>query len=123
MAEQLALEFEMTIEERGILAAIDKGRMRARSAGDLARLTNVPERRLRQVIRHLIDYHHCVIGSATDEPPGFYVITDPGELADVLGTLRHRGISILVRAARISGNSLDEIFKQGRLELEAEATR
>lgn len=115
---QTGVESNMTSEERAVMNLITEGRMTAISATSISLIAGISERKVRQIIRHLIDQHHCCIGSATDEPVGFYRITDPGELADVVEALRHRGISILVRASRLSGNSLEEIFKQGRLELE-----
>jgi hypothetical protein len=110
----------LDIDEQEILSSLGRGRMSAIPAGAIADRLAMDERKVRQVIRHLIDCHHAVIGSATDSPPGFYLVTDPGELADVVGALRHRGISILARAARISGNSIESIFHQGVLEIEAQ---
>ncbi len=116
--EQLALNFDLTREEQVIVNCLWPGRMRAVSASRISASTGINERRIRQVVRHLIDHHRLCIGSATDDPAGFFMLTDPGELADAIGALRHRGIMILVRAAKLSGNSIEEIFRQGRLELE-----
>lgn len=116
----MRLGFELSKEEQTVITEIPEGRLSAVSSRVIALRLGIAERRARQIIRHLIDHHHCCIGSATDNPVGFYFITDPGELADVIGALRHRGISILVRASKLSGNSLEEIFRQGRLELEFE---
>ena len=96
----MALNFDLTKEEQAVISQITEGRLTAVSSRRIALRLSMAERRVRQIIRHLIDEHHCCIGSATDDPAGFYLITDPGELADVIGALRHRGISILVRARR-----------------------
>ncbi len=121
--EQLTLDLDLTKEETYILGSLKPGRLCAIPASRIARDIGMSPRAVRMIIRHLIDHHHAVIGSATNRPAGFYLITDQGEFADALGALRHRGISILVRVANLSGNSLETVFHQGRLELEAEANR
>ena len=114
------LPFGMTVEEQTVWGLLGHGRERAIGAGWLARMVGVPERRIRQVIRHLIMQHNILIATAVDEPAGFYIAIRREEIKHATRSLRHRGIMILMRAAKLSKISLEEIFHQGRLELEKE---
>jgi hypothetical protein len=118
--QQLTLNFDLTKEEQTVVNQLWPGRLNATGVAKISKTTGINDRRVRQIVRHLIDDHGLCIGSATDEPAGYFIATDPGEVADIVGAMRHRGISILVRASRISGNSLTEIIHQGVLELEFE---
>jgi hypothetical protein len=120
MTDQIQIDFdgeagELTREELHILRLLEPGRKAARSVRYLASMVGVPETRLRELVRHLIDDHGACIGSRTGSPPGYYVIEDPDEIEEVYRSLRHRGISILMRAARLKKTSLAEVFGQGEL--------
>ena len=118
MSDQLHIEYEaegLTREERLIISALQAGRENARAVPLLAALVGVDHRRLRAIVKHLIEEHGYCIGSTTRKPPGYYMIHDPQELADVYKKLRSRGLSILNRAAKIKKTSVKDVFGQGEL--------
>jgi len=97
-----------------------RGRESAVKADAVAWQTRLPEVKVREIISRLVREKGKLIGSSTGNPPGFYVITDEEELRKHIKSLQHRGIMCLVRAAALSKTSVEEIFKQGRLELHGE---
>ncbi|MBI3584223.1 MAG: hypothetical protein HY096_09800 [Nitrospinae bacterium] len=117
---QLSLDFEssLTHEERQILCLIRKGRANALSVRYLAGMTSFKEVEVRQMIRHLIMEHEALIASSVGNPPGFYIAETEGEVREATRSLRHRGISILERAAKLQKISLEDIFYQSRLEFQ-----
>ena len=102
-------------EEERIISLLKEGKENARCVKTLAGLVGVSEVKLREIVRHLIDEHGYCIGSRTGEPAGYYIITEPGEIDEVYRSLRHRGISILVRASKLKRISLEEVFGQGTI--------
>lgn len=95
-----------------------RGRENAVKADALAWQTGFDGVKVREIVSHLIREHGKLIGSSTGNPPGFYIITDRSELEKQIKSLRHRGIMCLVRAAALSKTSIEDIFKQGRLEID-----
>ena len=73
---------------------------------------------VRDTIRHLIMEHNILIASAVAPPAGFYLPETKEEVEVATRSLRHRGIMILIRAAKLQKLTLEEIFHQGRLEFE-----
>jgi len=115
MPEQLHIEYEeLTHEERLILKTLQAGRENARAVTLLAALVGVDHRRLRAVVKHLIEEHGALIGSATSSPTGYYLIDSVEEAQAVCDRLHHRGISILERRARLK-KSIYKLFGQGEL--------
>ena len=120
MSDQLNIfQQGLSDEEYKVLAIIDrhKGRESAIKAEALAWQTGFDEVKVREIVSRLVVKHGKLIGSSTGNPPGFYVITDMDELKKQVKSLRHRGIMCLVRAAALSKTSIEEIFKQSRLDL------
>ncbi|MBE3574561.1 MAG: hypothetical protein IMW99_03765 [Firmicutes bacterium] len=97
--QDLRLFPEMTQEEKDVAAWIETrhGAQQAISVGDLAQRTGLDERRVRQIVKHLIERHFLPIGSSV-HPGGYYVITDDGERRRVRRALIRRALSILERA-------------------------
>ena len=95
-----------------------RGSGNAMKVADLAWRVRLPETKVREVVSHLVRDHGKLIGSSTTKPPGFYIIDDPEELRAHIKSLQHRGIMCLVRAAALAKTSVEDIFKQGRLELD-----
>lgn len=116
MTEQIQIDFELTTEEAHILKLLQRGRANALSVRFLASMTNLKDVEVRQIIRHLIMEHGCLIASSVGNPPGFYIAETPDEISEATRSLRHRGIMILMRAARLQNISLVEIFNQTLLE-------
>ncbi|MCE5265709.1 MAG: hypothetical protein LLG97_19545 [Deltaproteobacteria bacterium] len=120
--DQAAFDFDLklTDEERAVYGLLRNGRARALSVRDLAERTGMGDVQIRQTVRSLIMERGLVIASAVDDPPGFFLAETPDEIINATRSLRHRGIMILVRAARLQKSSLEMVFNQGRLELESE---
>lgn len=123
--DQAAFDFDLklTDEERAVYGLLRHGRARALSARDLAERTGMGDVQIRQTVRSLIMERGLLIASAVDDPPGFFLTETPDEIINATRSLRHRGIMILVRAARLQKSSLELVFNQGRLELEEERTQ
>jgi len=111
----MQIGFDLTDEERHVLGLLRPGRENARSVRFLAGMLGVSQVRLREIVRGLIEHHGICIGSRTGNPPGYYIITEPEEIEEVYRSLRHRGIMILMRAARLKKISVTEVFGQGEL--------
>lgn len=111
---------DLSDEEYKVWEIIERhqGRENAIKVDSLAWQTRIEGVRVREIVSHLVKEHGRLIGSSTGNPPGFYVITDRAELERQIRSLRHRGIMCLVRAAALSKTSLEEIFKQGRLDID-----
>lgn len=99
--EAIVEQFDMTDEEKSITGILTKatGRERAVSVRAITRMTGINERRVRQIVKHLIERHHFPIGSTTTAPSGYYMITDNDERVMVRKSLTGRALSILKRAS------------------------
>lgn len=95
-----------------------QGKRNAIKVDDLAQKTGIEGVRIREIVSHLVKEHGKLIGSSTGNPPGFYVIADRAELDKQIKSLRHRGIMCLVRAAALSKSSVEDVFRQGRLDID-----
>ncbi len=118
--DQAAFDFDLklTDEERAVYCLLGYGRARALSARDLSERTGLSDKTVRETVRSLIMERGLLVASAVDDPPGFFIAETPDEIITATRSLRHRGIMILVRAARLQKSSLELVFNQGRLELE-----
>lgn len=123
--DQAAFDFDLklTDEERAVYGLLGYGRARALSARELSERTGLRDRQVRDTIRSLIMERGVVVGSAVDHPPGFFIAKTADEVIAATSSLRHRGIMILVRVARLQKSSLEMVFNQGRLDLEKEHTQ
>lgn len=123
--DQAAFDFDLVLsdEERAVYGLLRHGRARALSARDLSERTGLKDKEIRQTIRSLIMERGLLVASAVDDPPGFFIAETSDEIITATKSLRHRGIMILVRAARLQKSSLELVFNQGRLELEEEHTQ
>lgn len=86
-------------------------------ASELALRVWLAERTVRDIIKCLIEKHGKPIASSTGSPAGYWEITDPAERQEVYEAWRRRGISILARAARLKGITLEEELVAVQLEL------
>lgn len=122
MPEQMTLNFDGPLldgEENVVWEAIRtrKGKGNEINGQAIAARSGLEYDRIRELIAHLVTGHHKLIGSNSR---GYYVPVTAEEVSEVTRSLRHRGIMILVRAARLQKTSLEEIFHQGKLEYEQE---
>lgn len=75
-------------------------------------------RTVQTIIAHLIEAHHCPIGSSTSAPHGYYWIVDPEDLARAKTQLSHRIIETAKRLRALDKNALSDVMGQLRMELE-----
>lgn len=127
MTEQCQIDFkthpcapldrgDLTNDERDIISLLHKGRENAIGVKALANTTRLQEVEVRAIIRHLIMEHGFLIASAVSAPAGFYIAETIEEISQATKSLRHRGIAILMRAAKLQKISLEELFHQSRIE-------
>lgn len=117
MPEQLTLNFDgypMTNEEKDIWCIIEyrRGKGNEILGPEIARRTGIEYTRVRAVIAHLINEHHKLIGS---NGKGYYVPINPAEVDEVVGSLEHRGIMILVRVAKLKKQAMVDVMHQAYL--------
>jgi hypothetical protein len=117
MTEQIEINFELTKEEQMVWEIVSqhKGKENAILGSVIAQIIGIEYDRVREIISHLIRKHDCLIASYSR---GYYIPVTAEEIAEATKSLRHRGISILLRAAKLQKISLEEVFHQGRLEFE-----
>ena len=118
---QLAINFDgpqgLANEERLVLSLLIRGRQNARNVDILAEMTGIHRRHIEKIVKRLIEDRGVCIGSSSGRPSGYYIIENPEEVEEVYKSLRHRGIEILKRAAKLKKISVEEVFGQGRMEL------
>ncbi len=122
MPEQLALNFSepaLNHEEWRVWNCVrdHRGKGNEILGTVIAERTGIEYDCMRAVISHLRRQHGKLIGSNAH---GYYVPVTKEELYEVTKSLRHRGIMILVLASKLIGNSLEEVFHQGRIEFSGE---
>jgi biotin operon repressor len=119
MQMQLSLlDARFSSEEAGIMKLLRSGRNNAISVKALAAETGMGGVEIRQTIRDLIMEHGILIGSSVGDPPGYFIPETAEEAITATRSLRHRGIMILVRAAKLQRCSVELVFNQARLEFE-----
>jgi len=128
MADQKRMDYEptpaplprgeyLTFEEQRIWDVIQlyRGKDNAVTGRQIAEWTGLEYDFIRSVISHLVNDHGYLIAS---NAKGYYVPETAEEIFEATKSLRHRGISILVRAARLQRTSLEDIFHQAKMEME-----
>jgi len=104
---------DLTHEENMILRLLQRGKQNAIKEKALAAATGLPGVEVREKIRHLIMTHGILIASCTH---GFFIAETEEEIRGATKSLRHRGIMILMRAAKLQKISVEDIFHQARIE-------
>ena len=104
--DQTAFNFDSIppSDEAAVLALLREGRRAAVSSTEIERVTGLRPRRVQQIIRKLRLEGHS-IGSATQEPMGYYITDEQGD------NVRETGWRRLERGARPSrppSGGLDE---------------
>lgn len=117
---QLDLGFNYTVTEQTILNELRHGRANARTSAYFMQCAGLKDPEVRQTMRHLIIDHGVLIASSG---AGFYIPETPAEITEATRSLRHRGISILVRAAKLQKLSITEVFNQSVIEYEGQNVR
>lgn len=113
------LFLDMTPDEKRVWGILQghAGRASAITGEELAKQADLPWRWCREVMKSLIETHHCRIGSAPGRPPGYFIIETPEEAEATYETLKGQALSTLKRAAVIRKVSLRELFGQLQMEL------
>jgi hydroxymethylpyrimidine pyrophosphatase-like HAD family hydrolase len=83
----------------------------------VAEATGLPYTEVRAIISHLVTDHQKLIASCGR---GYYIPQTPEEIIEATKSLRHRGIMILRRAAKLQNTSLEDVFGQSRIEFSSE---
>ena len=104
---------ELTNEEMEILRMLQRGKENSVKEKTLAAATGLQGVEVREKIRHLIMEHGVLIASCTH---GFFIAETVEEIKAATRSLRHRGLMILMRAAKLQKISLEDIFHQARIE-------
>ena len=118
--EQASFQFDFLPDEQAVYSLLKSGRAYAITARDLAERTGLSDRQIRQVVKDLIMKRGLLVASAVDDPAGFYLATTREEILAATKGLRHRGISILARAAKLQRSGIEIVFNLARLEFEEE---
>ena len=118
--EQTTLIFDLSSEEQAVYSLLEMGRANARTSHFLTERTGLSDRGIRQAVRELVMKRGILVATAVDDPPGFFIATAPEEILSATRGLRHRGVSILARAARLQRSSLEMVFNLARLEFTEE---
>jgi hypothetical protein len=113
----------MSPEERRVAEIIAKcrGRSKAVAVRHLSYKTGLDERKIREIVKTLVEHHRLPIGSTSAVPGGYYIITDAQELRQVRRSLIRRAVSILHRAKAYDRTGwVTEMIGQLSLKLDAD---
>ncbi|HDH51243.1 MAG TPA: hypothetical protein ENH31_00465 [Nitrospirae bacterium] len=107
----------MDREEQSVWEAVryHRGKENSVLGPTLAAMTEIDYTKVREIISHLVKRHSCLIASHSK---GYYIPVTAEEVDEATRSLRHRGISILVRAAKLQKTSITDIFNQALLEFD-----
>lgn len=123
MVEQVQIDFSdrgvsiLTADELLVWNIIEERRGRAAAilGQVVADRTGIDYDTVRAIVSRLVNRHACLIASCAH---GYFVPVTAEEISGATKSLRHRGISILMRAARLQKSSLEEVFGQAKIEYE-----
>ncbi|MCS6290380.1 MAG: hypothetical protein H8K10_15600 [Nitrospira sp.] len=120
MTDTMTLPLDRSQQERKVMTLLTErqGRQAAIGKSELAKITGMPEREVRRVIKHLIEEHGEPIGSTSGEPHGYYLICTADEQAHAENELRHRIIELARRLGCLKRNQPAEVLGQIVLELQ-----
>ncbi len=90
---------EMTSEEARVWKLLEphRGKDRAVRVRDLALLAGMDERKLRDVVKNLVEVHAKPIGSSVRPPMGYFVITSEEEREEVRRQYYSRALKLFKR--------------------------
>lgn len=113
------MNYELTFEEQRIwdVIRLHRGKDNAVTGKRIAEWTGMEYDFIRSVIAHLVTSHNYLIASNSK---GYFIPETFNEVFTATKSLRHRGISILVRASKLQRTSLEDIFNQSVLEFKDE---
>jgi hypothetical protein len=92
-----------------------KGKGAEITGPEIAEMTGLKYEEVRHTISFMIRHRGKLVGSNTK---GYYTPVTTEEIHEVTRGLRLRAMAILSRASKLMGSSMEDVFKQGRLEFE-----
>ncbi len=113
---------DLSNEEKTVynIIKMHEGRENAIKSKDVSRGSGLAEVKVRKIVSELVRFHRKRIGSITSNPPGFYIIVDDEDLKKQVVALRHRGLTILNRAAALDHTTIDDQFNRAKVEISDE---
>jgi hypothetical protein len=111
---QINFDFDLSHEERMILSALRPGKRSAILGDGISRLTGIQYDDIRAIISRMVNKGYLIASYSR----GFYIPETESEITEATRSLRHRGIMILMRAARLQKTSVEKIFNQARIEFQ-----
>ena len=102
---------------RNLLRLYHQGATKAICQADLAAETGIPGRRVRQIIKDLIEQFGCPIGSLYARVGGYFWINTSGETEVTCKKMTDHAISQLSRVAVLKKIALPDLLGQLKLEL------
>lgn len=122
--EQMTIQYEtithLTPDESlvwDVLSTSHRGRDEAITQAVLSVSVGMPARRLRNVIKSLIQIHGLPVGSTPHSPAGYFVVETPEELAEIVERYYRGALSLLYRMRRLKDIPLGDLAEQLVLDL------
>ena len=100
-----------------VLSTSHRGRAEAITQAPLAVAVGIPARRLRQIIKSLIQTHGLLVGSTPHSPAGYFAVATPQEAKEVADRYYRGALSLLYRMRRFNDATLHELGNQIVLDL------
>lgn len=115
--EQLAFDMTLSQEESRVwdVIKIRLGADKAILGTEISYWTSLDYDKVREIVSTLVRKHGYVIASSAH---GYYVPVTLDEIRAATRSLRHRGIMILVRAAKLEKTSLLTLLQQSIMEFQ-----
>lgn len=105
MEHQVVPQHKLNKDERKLLSFIPAGSERPRPLKELEQLTGWSDRKVRDIISHLVIVHHLPIGAVYHQPGnGYFKITNDEERNIALAPLTSQ-ILMISRRAEVIGNA------------------
>lgn len=89
----------------------------------IAKKTGLHERKVRNILKHLVEHRGYRIGSTPNRPQGYFVIENLEDARDVCRRYRSQAISILMRERSLRQISIRELVGQVEIDLRSEAKK
>ena len=122
--KQMTIQYEtvdrLTSDERLVwdtLSTSHRGRSEAITQASLSVAVGMPARRMRKVMKSLIQVHGLPVGSSPHQPAGYYTITNQAEAAEATARYYRQALSLLYRMRRLRDIALRELIDQLELDL------
>lgn len=105
---------DLSGDELAVWHAINQrqGRERAIQAKEVAAQVELPERQVRDIVRHLIVDHAFPIGSTTKPPYGYFLPATAEEYEQAVRQIRHRIMSLVRRENGMVRNTPQDVLGQ-----------